>query len=385
MYFFEKSGKTTVVAAGAELRVLAENSLPVADRVYGAAVVDGRIVVRTGSRLVCLAEPVPGAKPVTKTSAVSPAAAKFPDLPRPITSFGAAAIGRDLYAYGGHHGKAHHYSDAGQSGDLLRLDTTAPRAWETAATGPRLQGLALVAHGGALYRVGGFEARNTDAEEQNLWSLADCARYDLGKRAWQAMPPLPAPRSSFDAVVSGDTLVVVGGWSMQGSEKAATWLETAVAYDLRATDGRWRELPRPPFQRRALSVGALGRKIYAIGGMQPDGKVTRRTDVFDQAAGRWHAGPELPGEDMDGFGTACCTLGDRLYVSTSSGKLLRLGADEKSWELVRQLADARFFHRMVPLGDDRLVLFGGASMQRGKYASVEVVVPEPPPAAAGSQ
>jgi outer membrane protein assembly factor BamB len=395
VYFFEKSGATTVVAAGPELNVLAENSLTTADRVYGVAVVEGKIVVRMGSQLVCLADPVPGAKPVKQSSSISTeasqesgvpnAAPKFPDLPKAITSFGAATIGKDIYVYGGHHGKAHHYNDAGQSGDLLRLDTAVPKAWETLATGPRLQGLALVAHTGALYRVGGFEARNNETEEQNLWSLADCARYDLAKRAWHDLPPMPSPRSSFDAVVSGDSLIVVGGWSMQGGDKEASWLETAVAYDLRVTDGKWRELPKPPFQRRALSVGALKQNIYAIGGMQPDGKVTRRTSVFDQTAGQWREGPELPGEEMDGFGTACCTLNDRLYVSTSSGKLLRLSADEKSWELVQQLTDARFFHRMVPLAHDRLVLFGGASMQRGKHSSVEAVTMPPQPRVSGTK
>jgi hypothetical protein len=330
----------------------------------------------------CLAALDEGVKPVTQTSASdgdqnAQAAHKLPVLPKAITSFGAATIGDQIYVYGGHHGKAHHYNDAGQSGDLLQLDGTAGKAWQTLATGPRLQGLALVAHGGAVYRVGGFEARNNESEEQNLWSLAEFARYDLKQQKWHPLPPMPAPRSSFDAAVNGDRVVVVGGWSMQGGDKNATWLETAVMYDLRQTDGQWSELPKPPFQRRALSVGALGQNIYAIGGMQPDGKVTRRTAIFDLKANAWREGPELPGEDMEGFGSACCELGDRLYVSTMSGKLWRLSRDEKSWEPMQPLADGRFFHRMLPLSHDRLVLFGGASMQRGKHASVEVVSPQP--------
>lgn len=338
---------------------------------------DDTILVQTGCQPVCVAAPAKGVKPVTENLAARPdqpnATATLPALPKAITSFGAATIGRDLYVYGGHHGKAHHYYDAGQSGDLLRLDTVASKAWENMASGPRLQGLALVAHAGALYRVGGFEARNKESEEQSLWSLADFARYDLEKNEWRTLPRMPTPRSSFEAVVSGDSLVVVGGWSMQGGEKTVTWLDTALAYDLRAADGQWRELPKPPFQRRALSVGAIHQNIYAIGGMQSDGKVTRRTSVFDQTAGQWRDGPELPGEEMDGFGSACCTVDDRLYVSTSSGKLLRLSTDGKSWELAQQLANARFFHRMAPLDNNRLVLLGGASMQRGKYSSVEVV------------
>src|SRR5207244_3894382 len=43
IYFFEKSGTTSIVEAGPALKLLAENSLPAADRVYGVAVIEGKI------------------------------------------------------------------------------------------------------------------------------------------------------------------------------------------------------------------------------------------------------------------------------------------------------------------------------------------------------
>ena len=36
------------------LEVLAENTLPVEGRVYGVAAVDGRLVMRTGSKVICV-------------------------------------------------------------------------------------------------------------------------------------------------------------------------------------------------------------------------------------------------------------------------------------------------------------------------------------------
>ena len=54
IYFFGKGGKTTVVAAGPEWKVLAENNLSVKDRVYGIAVVGERLLLRDGNRLTCL-------------------------------------------------------------------------------------------------------------------------------------------------------------------------------------------------------------------------------------------------------------------------------------------------------------------------------------------
>ena len=43
----------------ATLNVLAENSLTLQDRVYGIAAVEGIIIVRTGSELICVAETGP--------------------------------------------------------------------------------------------------------------------------------------------------------------------------------------------------------------------------------------------------------------------------------------------------------------------------------------
>ena len=54
VYFLATKGETTVVATGPDLKVIAKNSLPTQDRVYGVAVVEGKILVRTGSRLTCI-------------------------------------------------------------------------------------------------------------------------------------------------------------------------------------------------------------------------------------------------------------------------------------------------------------------------------------------
>ncbi len=301
----------------------------------------------------------------------------LPDLPLAITSFGADRVGDALYVYGGHHGEAHHYSVAGQSGDLLRLDLKNPQKWEVVSTGPKLQGLALVAHAGKLYRIGGFEARNAKGEEHDLWSLPDFARYDPKSNKWEELPPMPAPRSSFDAVVIGDKLYVVGGWSMQG-EKETQWRDDAFVFDLSAdaTQAKWQPLAKPPFERRAMCVGTRDGKIYVIGGMQPKGKVTTATAVYDPAADTWSEGPQLPGEDMEGFGAACCTVDGRLYVSTSSGKLLRLSDDGKNWLPAGELKTGRFFHQMLPLGNSKLAVIAGAHMEQGRFKDVGVISTE---------
>ncbi|MCA9072027.1 MAG: PQQ-binding-like beta-propeller repeat protein [Planctomycetaceae bacterium] len=56
IYFFTKDGTTTVMASSDEKKTLAENPLPTTDRIYGVACLDGCILIRTGSQLLCIRE-----------------------------------------------------------------------------------------------------------------------------------------------------------------------------------------------------------------------------------------------------------------------------------------------------------------------------------------
>lgn len=298
-------------------------------------------------------------------------AVKYPPIPETVTSFGAAIANDALYIYGGHTGRAHAYDNQSQAKTLRRLDLKNPQAWEHLGEGQGLQGLAMVAHGGRLYRIGGFIAKNAEGEEHDLWSQDTVACYDPAKKEWREIAPLPEPRSSFDAAVLDDTIYVVGGWQIRGDDQV--WHKTAYALDLSAKTPQWTALAEPPFQRRALSVAAHDGKLFAIGGMTEQGKPTTRVDFYDVASGKWFRGPDLQGEGMEGFGSSAFAVGGRLYVSTLNGNLQRLAEEGQSWEIVRELEPARFFHRMLPLGNDGLLFVGGANMSEGKYEEIDVI------------
>ncbi len=303
---------------------------------------------------------------------------RYADLPRGITSFGAALIGDWIYVYGGHFGRAHHYSNTSQSNELIRLNLRKSATWETIAKGPRLQGLAMVVHGSKLYRLGGFTAHNKEGEDHDLRSVADLVRFAPRTKQWESLPPLPEPRSSHDAVVIRDKFYVVGGWQLGGEEPK--WHKTAWVGDLSQENIVWEPLPTPPFQRRALSLGHLDGKLYAIGGMQQKGGPTTRVDVFDPTSGKWSQGPSLidpladaeRGKGMEGFGSSAYTMGRRLFVSTYNGNVQVLGRGDKTWRIATKLVDDRFFHRML-LFKNRLLLVGGASMRFGKRLHFETV------------
>ena len=318
------------------------------------------------------AQAVSGDDPRVSSTRVVVSGDELPPIPQTVTSFGAAVLGNSVYIYGGHTGRAHEYYAEAQARTLWKLDLKEPKAWEDLGEGPGLQGLAMVAHGGKLYRMGGFTARNKDGEESDLWSQRTVSCFDPARGVWTDLPELPEPRSSFDAAVLGDSIYVVGGWSMQG-EKESGWLDTAYTLDLSQSERKWQPLPKPPFQRRALSIAAHEGKIYAVGGMRKKGGPSTRVDVFDPASQKWSEGPSINGEGMEGFGSSSFAVNGRLYVSTYGGNLQQLAEDGQSWTTLTTLDRDRFFHRMLPLPDQQLLLIGGASMSSGKFDEVDVI------------
>ena len=299
-------------------------------------------------------------------------------IPQTVTSFGATVLHDQLYLYGGHTGGAHEYRDKSQEKTLRRMNLKTGK-WEALVEGPRLQGLALVSDGKNVYRLGGFTAKNAPDAEDDLWSQNCAAMFKPTADAWSELPPLPEPRSSFDAAVVDRTIYVIGGWSMQGAGNTH-WHETAWKLDLKQTELSWQPVPAPPFQRRALALAAHQGKLYAIGGMEKEGGPTRKVSVFDIQSGQWSDGPVLIGEDgLTGFGTSAFATGGRLYATTIHGLLLRLAEDQAAWEVVGKMPTARFFHRLLPFDENRLIVVGGASMETGKFEAVELISVEPKP------
>jgi N-acetylneuraminic acid mutarotase len=298
--------------------------------------------------------------------------AEFPSLPEGVTSAGGATIGNHFYMYGGHTGPAHEYSVDMQSDAFRRLDLASPSKWEELPSGPKLQGLALVAHKGRLFRIGGFTAVNKAGDDADLRSQKAVAMFDPAEARWTDLTPLPEPRSSFDAAVLGDRVYVVGGWDLQGQGSDGDWHATAWSADLTKQPLVWEPIANPTFQRRALAVVAHAGKLYAVGGMSEDGP-TRRVDMFDPAHNAWSQAPDLVGEKgIEGFAPAAVSTESGLYVTSLSGQLQRLSADGSKWEVVAPLARPRFFHHMAATKQG-VLLIGGANMTDGKLTDIERV------------
>ncbi len=296
-----------------------------------------------------------------------------PDLPAPVSSFGAAATpdGR-VYIYGGHAGTRHKYNREEVNGDLYSWQQ-GQSEWKKLGSNEPAQGASLVALDDRVLRIGGMAAQNTKDEKQDLWSSETSSSFDLASNAWTELPKFEQRRSSHDSVVIGDTLYVVGGWSLGGGKIASLephWHNTYLTLDLSKPDAKW-ESHEQPFERRALAVQVIGKKLYAIGGMNSSEETVTNVDILDTETGKWTTGPALPTDRIGGFGFAAVAHEGRLFSSGAAGDLLELRGD--AWVPVAKLAHPRFFHRLVPGGAGKLIALGGTS-RKGEKPVPEIIV-----------
>jgi len=297
-------------------------------------------------------------------------APEFPPLPKAVSSLGAITSGGYLYVYGGHAGKTHSYDTDGVLGTFHRLKLDGGTKWEELAKGPILQGMNLVTHGGKIYRIGGMQPRNAPGEPTDNHSVSTCSRFDPVTGKWEDIAPLPAARSSHDVVAVGDKLMVVGGWQMNGKGAKSTWPDTAYILNLAAKELKWETVPQP-FKRRGVAAAAVGTKVYVMGGMGEEGAV-RSVEVLDLASGKWTAGPLLPGTDHAAFSPAAGVVNGKIVVNTSAGTIFRMNDAANGWEKVGEAKKKRMVARLVSLGDDGVIILGGAGGD-GNIDAVEFV------------
>ncbi|HEX3602360.1 MAG TPA: kelch repeat-containing protein [Lacipirellulaceae bacterium] len=319
--------------------------------------------------------------PKTKSApAPSAEASILPPLPEPVASFGGVVSDGWLYVYGGHTGEEHEHSAANLSKHFRRIQLEGGKEWQELPMETALQGLPLVAHGGKIYRVGGLDIRNpTTKDTEDLHSSAEFAEYDPGTNKWTALTPLPAARSSHNAVVIGDKLYVAGGWRLEGKPPGA-WEPDALVYDFTKPENGWQKLPEPEFKRRALGMGVWKDQLFVLGGMDEKTKISMDVYSFNPATKKWTKGPSLPGAGMAGFGVSAWNLDGSLYECGIRGVLYRLNDSGSAWEEAGRIQTPRFFHQLLPAPHGGLMVVGGASIN-GHLATIERVEMSGSPAA----
>ncbi len=294
-------------------------------------------------------------------------------MPVGLSTIGATTLGDAVYVLGGYSGTPHQYSSRDQSRDFFRYDLSS-QSWDRLASVGPIQSVGLVSDGRYVYRVGGMVAKNDFGQPEDMHSVSDVARFDPMSGAWQALPRLPAPRSSHQAVLWGTQLIVVGGWALSGGTYDSEWQPTLASCDLAQAECKWQTEPMP-FATRAHGAAVLEDKLYVLGGLTPEGS-SDDVQIYDLKARTWSKGPALPKDNL----TICGAVHDgRLYANGGDGTVYRLSVDGTAWRPAASLAFPRMFHAFVSSPKGLLALGGVPGQARGsRIRHVEAVSTEEP-------
>lgn len=237
-------------------------------------------------------------------------AAPFPEPDEEL--YGVAANGK-MYVIGGYgggkgRGVVYEYDPAGDTW-TKRKPMARPAHHE-----------ALAEYRGKIYVFGGFVAPSSGAG----WEPIDNAwEYDPAADSWKALAPLPGKRGAAVAVEVGGKIYVIGGaTTVEGSKDVAIngngparVLTTNDAYD--PATNKWESRSPMSLGRNHAFAGAVGGKIYVIGGRTAHGFITvaTNTDIveeYDPATNSWGGLKAKMPTARSGGGWG--TYGGKIYV-----------------------------------------------------------------------
>jgi hypothetical protein len=304
---------------------------------------------------------------------VGGARVRFAGLPKGIAAFGAAEADGFAYVYSGHTGKTHVYSRESVLPGFFRISLASGGNWESLPIERPAQGVALVSHGKKLLRFGGMHALNESQAPHDLYSLCDAAEFDLSTSRWRRLASLPEPRSSHRAAVLNDKVYLFGGWTLNGGEDG-TWLDHGLVLDLTTERAGWSVVSQPA-RRRAIEVIAFRDHVWMIGGLTPDGEISKNIWIFNPSTNHWAEGPDVPGIPANGNGIAAAVLRERLVLAGMDGKVYQLSDDQHRWDSIGRLPSSRIHHRLIGY-KDQLIVIGGDSreghLNTAEFASISL-------------
>jgi N-acetylneuraminic acid mutarotase len=161
------------------------------------------------------------------------------------------------------------------------------------------QETAVVATGGKLYVLGGFDRNIAIVDAVQVFDPVACK--------WSMGPALPARVHHANAAVVGGTIYVLGALGANFGARGDVWAWNP------ATDTAWATKASMPAgsERGSAVTGVIDDKIYVAGGLR-NGAVTDFS-VYDPAMDMWTTGlPALPMSRDHGCGGV---IGGKVYVA----------------------------------------------------------------------
>ncbi len=155
-----------------------------------------------------------------------------------------------------------------------------------------------------IYVLGGGNWAVNSPPRDRVWL------FNPATQAWDTAASLPVELGAMGCGIVGDTIYLVGGWTLTGMTNAV-WQGVVNTADPRQVN--WYQLETLPGQARCRPVCAvLNGILHVVGGVLKDGTVTSEALGFDPRNRTWRQLLSKPSPVANVFGAP--VIGGRLYV-----------------------------------------------------------------------
>jgi N-acetylneuraminic acid mutarotase len=249
------------------------------------------------------------------------------------------------------------------SADLSIEPAVVDQAFVLASMNDPRSGMAVAAHGGLLYAIGG----NT----YNVGTKATNEVYDPIANQWAFRTALPTPRIYASAAVVDGVIYVIGG-SVGG---CCGTVATVEAYDP-ATDSWTTKAPMLQ-PREQFGVAVHGGVIYAFGGWNPSTPFLTTVEAYDPSTNTWTPKPAMPGARA---AHAAAAVGGKSYVvggvigATWQASVFEFDHSSETWAVVAPLPTLRWRLGAATVGG-LLYAVAGAGPSDGGRTTIEAYDP----------
>jgi hypothetical protein len=170
---------------------------------------------------------------------------RLPDLPLPRAAMAVGTIGETLVMAGGARNRV-------PTSDAFAYDFESERWSRLPSMHSRREHVGDTVVDGKLYVLGG--------RAPGSLAVDTAERFDLAKRRWEALPPMPVAAGGLAAVPLGLDVVAIGG----GDDEAGT--VTGAVQEYEPARREWRELASLRTPRHGHGAAVIGKRIWVFGG-----------------------------------------------------------------------------------------------------------------------
>ena len=244
---------------------------------------------------------------------------KLPSNPVPVHHAATAVVGNTMYVFGGFRNPDSGKTNWWPEGRVWAFDYD-KKTWSAMPPLPTARGaLSAVAVGSKIYVIGGAGIPKGVSMPDGLYGGGPTDLYganemfDTTTKTWTQLRPMSLPRNHLDVAHVDGKIYAIGG--RVASCFSGGWSSNVFmneVYDI-ATDS-WTTRAPMPTARSGTGISVVDGKIHVLGGegwTDNFGGVFRTHEVFDPKTNTWATFPRML-YPRHGFATA--TIGRRIYA-----------------------------------------------------------------------